>query len=172
MNQQRQLLGGLDRGLNFHRNPNFEICQNKNRKNLKRGDTMQIIFIDGDHEQLYSDLCKRMKYLDEYHRAAAYILSLDRVCREHTEDIFDLQEDVIKPEALCKAWQTSTSRKSCRLLFNLWNGYNSEGEPLEEETPSGYYTPEHIFSCSYAPYYWQAIQLRYPDYTEAASISN
>ena len=133
---------------------------------------MQILFIDSRHEQLYSELCTRMKYLDEYHRATAYLLSLDNVCRDHIADIFDLQEDVIKPEALCKAWQTSTSRKSCRLLFNLWNGYNSEGEPLEEETPSGYYTPEHIFSCSYAPYYWQAIQLRYPDYTEAASISN
>lgn len=148
------------------------FCRDRIRKIMKRGDTMQIIFIDSEHEQLYSNLCRRMQQQDEYHRAAAYILSLDRVCREHTEDIFDLQEDVIKPEALCKAWQTSTSRKSCRLLFNLWNGYNSEGEPIEEETPSSNYTPEHIFSCSYAPYYWQAIQLRYPDYTEAASISN
>lgn len=128
---------------------------------------MQILFYDSRHEQLYCDLCKRMKYLDEYHRATAYLLSLDNVGREHIDDIFDLKEDVIKPEGLHKAWQTGTSAKTTRLLFNLWNGYNSEGEPLEEEKSSGYYTPEHIFSCSYAPYYWQAIQLRYPNYTEA-----
>ena len=134
--------------------------------NNKKRDTTIMIFADDKHEQLFNDLCTKMKYLDNYHTAAAYILSLDKVCREHIEDIFDLKEDVIKPEGLCKAWQTSTSRKSCRLLFNLWNGYNSEGEALEEEQPSANYTPENIFSCSYAPFYWQAIKLRYPDYTE------
>lgn len=131
-----------------------------------------MLFLDDEHKQLYNNLCGRMAYLDEYHRAAAYLLSLDTVCRRHIPALFDLKEDVIKPESLQEAWQTGTSKKTSRLLFNLWNGYNSEGEPIEEEQPSSYYTPNDIFCCGYAPYYWQAIQLRYPDYTEAAEISN
>lgn len=124
-----------------------------------------IKFYDDEHEELYNELCSRMKYLDCYHQTAAYLLALDSVCRQHINDIFDFSEDVIKPECLNKPWQTSTSRKTTRLMYNLWNGYNSEGEPLEEEQPSTNYTPEHIFACSYAPYYWQAIKLRYPEYT-------
>lgn len=126
----------------------------------------RMLFKDSDHENRYSELCSRMKYLDEYHSAAAYLIALDNVCRQHSTDIFDFQEDVIYPECLRAEWQTSTSRKTCRLLFNLWNGYNAEGEPIEDETASPYYTPEQLFSCSYAPYYWQAIQLRFPCYAE------
>lgn len=128
-----------------------------------------IIFLDLEHQELYNKLCSTMSSraaLDEYHLAAAYLMSLDTVCRKHTGDIFDFEEDSIKPEGLSKEWQTGTSSKTTRLMFNLWNGYNSEGEPLEEEKPSSYYTPEHIFACSYAPYYWQAIKLRYPCYAE------
>ena len=122
-------------------------------------------FYDEKHEEKFVEFCQKMKYLDEYHKAAAYLLALDVVCREHINDLFDFSEDAIKPEGLSKGWQTGTSTKTTRLMFNLWNGYQYEGEPLEEEKPSSYYTPEHLFACSYAPYYWQAIKLRYPDYT-------
>ena len=122
-------------------------------------------FYDEEHEEKFVEFCQKMKYLDEYHKAAAYLLALDVVCREHINDLFDFSEDAIKPEGLSKGWQTGTSTKTTRLMFNLWNGYQYEGEPLEEEKPSSYYTPEHLFACSYAPYYWQAIKLRYPDYT-------
>jgi hypothetical protein len=126
-----------------------------------------ILFYDDDHERYFYYFCKLFgESLDEYRFTIAYLLGLDRVCREHYKDLFDFNKQVIKPEGINKAWQTSTSLKTTRLMFNLWNGYNSEGEPLEEETPSRYYTPEHIFSCSYAPYYWQAIKFRYPDYTQ------
>lgn len=131
---------------------------------MKEGE--QMLFKDSDHENRYSELCSRMKCLDEYHRAAAYLIALDNVCRQHSTDIFDFQEDVIYPECLRAEWQTSTSRKTSRLLFNLWNGYNAEGEPAKDEAASPYYTPEQLFSCSYAPYYWQAIQLRFPCYAE------
>jgi len=133
-----------------------------------------ILFYDDLHEQKYNDLCSRMKYLDEYHRAAAYLLSLDRVCREHIEDLFDLQDDAIIPEGLLKGWQTGTSRKTSRLCFNLWNGKSEDPlnytgddtDRLDQYDTHRYYTPDEIFCCSYAPYYWQAIKLRYPDYTE------
>lgn len=121
-----------------------------------------ILFYDDEHRELFNELCSTMSSratLDEYHTAAAYLMSLDTVCRKHTGDIFDFEEDSIKPEGLSKEWQTGTSSKTTRLMFNLWNGYTTEEESKD-------YTPESLFACSYAPYYWQAIKLRYPCYAE------
>ena len=129
--------------------------------------TAKVEFYDLKHEQLYNSLYRRMRYADVYHQTAAYLLALDAVVREHAEDLFDIDGDMIKPEGLYRAWQTGTSRKTTRLLFNLWNGYNSDREPPEEEARPRDYTPEDIFSCTYAPYYWQAVQIRFPEYTTA-----
>ena len=124
-----------------------------------------IIYLDTFHHIKFLEFCDMFGGdLDEYRLAVAYLLALDKECCKHYKDIFDFSEGVIKPEGLSKGWQTGTSTKTTRLMMNLWNGYQYEGEPLEEEKPSSYYTPEHLFACSYAPYYWQAIKLRYPDY--------
>jgi len=121
-----------------------------------------MIFYDNRHETAYNEICGRMKYLDCYHRSFAYLLALDTVLRNHIDAVFDFDEDVIKPEGLNNSFQTGTSSKTIRLAFNLWNGYCSEGEPIEEETPSINYAPDHIFCCSeYAPYYWKAIKIRF-----------
>ena len=127
-----------------------------------------MIFYDEQHETTYNYICSRMKYLDCYHRSLAYLLALDTVLREHIEDVFDFQEDGIKRDGLHKGFQTGTSMKTTRLAFNLWNGCCDDGElytdknGYETELPSRYYTPENIFCCKdYAPYYWQAIKLRF-----------
>ena len=121
-----------------------------------------MIFYDKQHETTFYDICSQMSYLDCYHKSIAYILSLDTVLRDHIKDLYDVKEDCIKPEGLNKGFQTGTSLKSTRLAFNLWNSYCSEGEQLEEEQPSSNYAPDQIFNCKeYAPYYWQAIQIRF-----------
>ena len=99
-----------------------------------------------------------MKHMDCYHRALAYLLALDSECRKHTDDVFDYAEDGIRSDGLSKAWQTGTSRRTTRLAFNLWNGYCYD----EDGNASSDYTPEALFVYGdYAPYYWQAIQLRF-----------
>lgn len=139
-----------------------------------------IKFCGKDHEDLFYTLFKKMKSKDCYHGAAAYLLSLDTVLKDHIDRVFDFKEDIIKPECLHEAWQTGTSKKTTRLLFNLWNGTfkdperpaEDEEEPDEDEAEqerartSMYYAVDEIFCCSYAPYFWQAIQLRYPEYSE------
>ena len=53
------------------------------------------------------------------------------------------------------------------MALNLWNHsimYDSE-EDLENGHISKEYAPSEIFCCSYAPYFWDAIKIRYPDYT-------
>lgn len=42
--------------------------------------------------------------------------------------------------------------------------YDSE-EDLEKGEMSSYYNPSEIFSCSYAPYFYEGIKIRYPEYT-------
>lgn len=131
-----------------------------------------IEFYNDEHCNRYCTVRKLMGGLDcdPYRSAVAYLIALDRVLYEHKQDVFDFDRGVIIPECLNKGWQTGTSKKTTRLAFNLWNGYCTDGETYidkdgyEDELPSSYYAVDNIFCCSYAPYYWQAIQIRYPEY--------
>lgn len=90
-----------------------------------------------------------MNNLDCYHRAVAYLIALDNVLKQHIKDIFDFESDCIKRDAIQKAWNTSSSYKSLRLAFNLWNScYFDEEEP--NSTCKGY-----------AEFYWIAIKIRF-----------
>ncbi|MBQ3256376.1 MAG: hypothetical protein IJN43_16225 [Ruminococcus sp.] len=128
---------------------------------------MNIFFFNEEHMTAYSKLLSIMQHRDCYHQSLAYLLTLDSVCREHLNDLFDIEEDLIKRNGLHCSWQTGTSKKTTRLAFNLWNGCHTDGETYnkdgyETELPSRYYAVDEIFNCcSYAPYYWQAVRLRY-----------
>lgn len=86
-------------------------------------------FYDDTHELKYIEFCRKMKYFNEYHRSVAYLFALDKVCREHIEDIFDFAEDGIIREGLHKGWQTSTSRRTTHLSFNLGTPVVPTGRP-------------------------------------------
>ena len=128
-------------------------------------------FADDTHWECFTAIINQMQQSDVYHLSVAYLLALDTVTRQHVSDVFSFEEDCIKPDALSQPWQTSTSRKTTRLAFNLWNGYCSDGKTYTDsegytaDLPSGNYSVADIFSCSYAPYYWQALQIRFPEYT-------
>ena len=100
---------------------------------------MDIKFYNEEHQKAFYSICKRMKHLDCYHFSLAYLLSLDKVLREHTDEVFDFKEDCYDDG------ETYTNK----------DGY-------ETELPSSYYTPDQIFCCKdYAPNYWQAIRIRF-----------
>lgn len=129
------------------------------------------MFYDKAHWQAFTDCIARMKCSDVYHISLAYLLTLDTVCREHLDNLFNFADDGIKHKALNEGWQTGTSQKTTRLAFNLWNGCCDDGEEYTDKDgykvplPSEHYSPDKIFCCSYAPYYWEAIKLRYPEYS-------
>lgn len=134
---------------------------------------MNIQFYDEKHEELFYSILIKMINQDCYHVSLAYLISLDNVCREHINDIFDFEENCIKPDTVFNhGWQTSTSSKTTRLAYNLWNGYCTDGETYTDKNGyksfliSNEYAVDNIFCCSYAPYYWQAVQLRYPEYIQ------
>lgn len=129
-----------------------------------------MIFYDEEHEELFNKLCKKMPYLDGYHMSLAYLLTMDSVLRHHIGALYDVKKDVIIFEGLNKPFQTSTSSKTTRLAFNLWNGSVYDSDPPEtyidkngakEYVPSKYYAPDTIFNCTYAPYYFEAIKMRF-----------
>ena len=70
-------------------------------------------------------------YLDGYHLSLAYLLTLDTVLRDHIGALYDVKKDVIIFEGLNKPFQTSTSSKTTRLAFNLWNGTVYDSDPPE-----------------------------------------
>lgn len=129
-----------------------------------------MIFQDEEHEELFNKLCKKMPYLDGYHLSLAYLLTMDNVLRNHIGELYDVKKDVIIFEGLNKPFQTHTSKKTTRLAFNLWDGsvydsappetyINKDGEKVY--IPSEYYAPDNIFNCTYAPYYIEALKMRF-----------
>lgn len=130
-----------------------------------------ISFVDKEHLDIFEKasalMYKRKGYLDGYHLSAAYLIGVDNAIREHYADVFDFSECCIIPDGLHKAWQTGTSKRTTRLLFNLWDGTCSDGEQYKgaegymEDLPSRYFCPDAIFSCELGGYYWQAVKLRF-----------
>ena len=55
------------------------------------------------------------------------------------------------------------SREKLLELYNAMNGTDYE-DAEEQVNECRQYTVEDIFCCAYAPYFWQAVQIRYPEY--------
>ena len=131
---------------------------------------LPIKFRNMTHETNYHFIRTLMKKSDIERKVLAYLFSLDVVCCIHIREIYDFDENTIIPNALDKEWQTSISRKTTRLAFNLFNGCCSDGETyigsdtFEELLPSAYFTPVNLFCCEYAPYYIEALKVRFPEY--------
>ena len=126
-----------------------------------------VKFIDFEHQKFYEQKLKEMENTtDVYRKALIYTLAICPVTREHFSDIFDLKKGEININSINAPYQTGTSAKVTRLAFSLWNRCNYDNEEdIENNKPSIYYNPSEIFCCSYAPYFWQAIQIRYPEYS-------
>lgn len=130
-----------------------------------------IKFIDKEHEKFFSEKFKEAQIYgktDIYYKSLIYTLSICETTREHFNEIFDIKTSKINLNCIETGWQTSTSLKVTRMALNLWNHslmFDSEAD-LENERISTHYAPSEVFCCSYAPYFWEAIKIRYPEYTE------
>lgn len=125
-------------------------------------------FVDDDHKIFYENKLKELNEngkSDVYYKSLVYTLAICSVTREHFLNIFDIVKGEINIDSISAAYQTGTSAKITRLAFNLFNGciYDSEAD-LENDKVSTYYSVSDIFNCSYAPYMYQAICIRYPEY--------
>lgn len=128
-----------------------------------------IIFISEAHEKFYYEKLKEVRYQDEYHMALCYCLGINSDTRKHIDSIYSFETGCVRPECLQASWQTSGSMKVVRMVFNLYyNGTPSVDEDTttdEQLYECRQYSVEELFCCEYALYFWQAVQIRYPEYT-------
>ena len=123
-------------------------------------------FIELEHKKFYEQKLKEIGSNDIYRKTIIYTLGICETTREHFNDIFNLRDGLINRNSLQAPYQTGTSMKVTRMAFNLWNSCNYDSdEDLKNGQVSTYYNPTEIFSCSYAPYFWEAIKIRFPEYT-------
>jgi len=130
----------------------------------------KIIFISDAHEKFYYEKLKEVRYQDVYHKALCYCLGICNDTRENVYRIYDFKTGNVKTECLHEGWQTSGSQRVVRMAFNLYcNGtpsvydYDDAEEQLSE---CKLYSVEDLFCCGYALFFWQAIQIRYPEYVK------
>ena len=103
---------------------------------------------------------------DPYYRALVYLLGMTAETRSNFSRCFDAEARMIRPAALEEGWQTGGTVRIVRMAFNLWNGwcYESE-EDAQEGRTSDTFTPDNLICCEFAPYFYEAVKLRYPEYT-------
>ena len=128
----------------------------------------KIIFISEQHKNFYYEKLKEVREQDVYHKALCYCLGINNDTREHINRIYDFKTGLVKPECLHDGWQTSGSVKVVRMAFNLYcNGtpsVNEEDTVEDQLLECRQYSVEELVCCSYAPFFWQAVQIRYPEY--------
>lgn len=127
-----------------------------------------ITFKDQTHEEFYSKTLPRCRRQDVYHKALVYCLGMCEDTRNNVDEIYDFTTGSIRTECLSEGWMTGSNAKVIRMAFNLYcNGtpsvydYDDAEQQLKE---CRYYTVEDLFCCEYAPYFWEAIKIRYPEY--------
>ncbi len=126
-------------------------------------------FIDSKHREFWNEKYKEMERMgktDVYYKSIVYVLGICETTRDNFNKIFDLKKGEINIDSINGAYQTGSSEKVTRLAFSLWNRCNYDSqEDIEKGNVSTSYNPSEIFCCSYAPYFYEGIKIRYPEYT-------
>lgn len=118
---------------------------------------MKIRFMDKEHKAFFARMMAKSQKQDCYHQALFYTLGLNPDTRANVDSLFDFKMDWIMPEHFHAPWQTGGSYRVTRMAFNLWNGWAEEGHEKSS-------TPDEMFDCGYASYFFEAVKLRYPEY--------
>ena len=126
-------------------------------------------FIDNKHRKFWNEKLKELELLgktDVYYKSIIYTLGICETTRENFNDIFNIKRGEINIDSLQGRYQTGTSEKVTRMAFSLWNrcNYDSKEDRAKDKVSENYNVSE-IFCCSYAPYFYEGIKIRYPEYT-------
>ena len=127
-------------------------------------------FVDKEHEQFYNEKLKLLSQYgktDIYYQSLIYTLGICPTTRDNFDKIFNIKDGEIQIDSINGPFQTGTSEKVTRMAFSLWNRcmYDSEKD-LENNKMSSGYNPSEIFSCTYAPFFYEGLKIRYPEYTK------
>ena len=126
-----------------------------------------IKFSERAHEDFYYrktyEYDRKAGNVDGNSHAFFYLMGLCKEIRENFSSVFSMEEKSTVIDGLFQDWQTESTRKICRLAFNLWNGFcYKNADDKNEKMVDELYAVDEIFNCEYAEYFFQAIQLKYP----------
>ena len=87
------------------------------------------------------------------------------------DHIYDFSTGQVTPECMQEEWVTSTEdpediRTVIRMAYNLYGGTPSVEEADDQLDECRKYTADKLFNCRYAPYFWEAVKIRYPEYSK------
>ena len=127
---------------------------------------MTIKFMNKEHYDFYNAKVQELNlYNDIERQALIYVLSLTENCRKCFKDCFEGY--YIKPDALKHPWVTSDDARAIRFGFGLFSDdlptvdVCSANRRLREARR---YNASDLFCCRLAPYFCEAIKIRYPEY--------
>jgi len=136
-----------------------------------------MIFRNDAHRAFYEQRIEELQVhsgrkADCYLQALVYTLGICDDTRKRFDDMYDKAERSIIPGTIYAAWQTDGSRKTTRLAFNLFTGrtptaltYDEASNKVTEDFDEcRKYSVSDIFCCGFAPYFVEAIKIRYPEY--------
>ena len=131
-------------------------------------------FVDAKHKKFFYKKFEesiKLGKADVYYKSIIYILGICEETRRNFEKIFNIKSGEINIDSIQSGFQTGTSSKVTRMAFSLWNGCNFDSErDIENEKISLKYNVNEIFSCGYAPYFYEGIKIRFPEYTRETNL--
>ena len=129
-----------------------------------------MLFSGKKHKDFFVEKCVLCENTDVYTRAVIYLCGICEETRNNFDTMFDIKERAFSPQ-LSAGWQTGSTSKISRLAMNLWNGscYDSK-EDYDNDIMSKEFLPDSIFANEFAPYFMQAIKIRYPEYCQDKGV--
>lgn len=133
-------------------------------------ENQEPMFASKEHYEFFKQTCERLN-ADCYLKALIYTVGISEDTRSRWSSFYDEKERTIKPEVINSGWQTSGSVRITRLAFQLFTDstptaieYDKDDNPQYSFKECQLYSVSDTFCCSYAPFFVEAVKLRYPDY--------
>ena len=139
--------------------------------NDRSGQEEELHFINEEHHRFYSSTLKRFLNPAAPEKALCYCLGIHPAIRWHVDHIYDFSTKQVTPECIHEGWVASAEdpediRTVIRMAYNLYGGTPSVAEADDQLRECQKYTANELFGCRYAPYFWEAVKIRYPEYAE------
>ena len=130
---------------------------------------MTIKFINSEQRRFFETNVEKLGIAhDPYRLALVYALSLTENCRKHFNKCYNTSTRRICLDVLDSDWTTGTDMKVIHLGFCLFTAriptVYSERDFENRFWEAYSYNPSELFCTSLAPYFFEAIKLRYSEY--------
>lgn len=136
----------------------------------------RTMFESEEHYSFYIEKVEKLNP-DAYLRALIYAVGICPDTRRRWQSFYDEADRSIKPEVINEGWQTGTTYKITRLAYQLFTDgtptavtYDEKDNQTEDFKECSRYSVSDIFCCEYAPFFVEAIKLRYPEYFSSRNV--